>query len=303
MRAGLSILVFHRVLREPDALFPEVIDATRFDTTLRWLARFFRVISLKDGIDALFGGRLGRRSVAITFDDGYADNAQVAAPLLRAHGMHATFFVASEFLGGGRMWNDTVIESLRNARGEKVDLGAWGLGECNIVTPTARRMNIDRLLMTLKYLPQEERDAKVKHLRETVGGALPDNLMMSLEQLRQLADSGMEIGAHTVSHPILARLDNESARAEIANGRSSLEAITGRKVHLFAYPNGKPGEDYGGEHVAMVRELGFSAAVSTVWGTARTSDDRFQLPRFTPWDRNPIGFSLRLAARRLRHSN
>ena len=303
MRAGLSILAFHRVLREPDALFPEVIDAARFDTTLRWLARFFRVIPLKEGIDALFDGRLGRRSVAITFDDGYADNVQVATPLLRAHGMHATFFVASGFLGGGRMWNDTVIESLRIARDGEVDLGAWGLSECNMGSPAARRVIIDRLLMALKYLPPEERDAGVKQLRGSVAGTLPDNLMMTPAQLRQLADSGMEIGAHTVNHPILARLDNESARAEITKGRNSLEEIIGRKIHLFAYPNGRPGEDYGDDHVAMVRELGFSAAVSTILGTARTSDDRFQLPRFTPWDKNPIGFSLRLAAQRLHYPN
>ena len=303
MRAGLSILIFHRVLREPDPLFPEAIDASRFDATLRWLARLFRVVSLKDGIDALYEGRLGERSVAITFDDGYADNAQIAAPLLREHGMHATFFVASGFLGGGRMWNDTVIETLRRAYGDKIDLATFGLGELDTSTPKARRAAIDQLLMTLKYLPPAQREESIARFSRSVGHSLPDDLMMRPEQLRSLADLGMDIGAHTVSHPILSRLDDVSARDEIANGRSSLEGIMGREVRLFAYPNGKPGEDYGKNHVAMVRELGFTAAVSTAWGTARVSDDRFELPRFTPWDRNPIGFSLRLAAQRLRRSS
>ena len=302
MRAGLSILIFHRVLGEPDPLFPEAIDAKRFDATLGWLARLFRVVSLREGIDALYEGRLGRRSVAITFDDGYADNAQIAAPLLREHGMHATFFVASGFLGGGRMWNDTVIETLRRIKGNRIDLAAFGLGELDTSTPRARRAAMDQLLMTLKYLPPVQREESVTRFARSIGHALPDDLMMRPEQLCSLADAGMEIGAHTVSHPILSRLDDASARDEIANGRSSLEAIIGREVRLFAYPNGKPGEDYGKNHVAMARELGFSAAVSTAWGTATTNDDRFELPRFTPWDRNPISFSLRLAAQRLRRS-
>ena len=303
MRAALSILLFHRVLRHPDPLFPEAIDAPRFEATLRWLARGFRVIALQEGIDALEAGRFPSRAVAITFDDGYADNAEVAAPILRTHGMHATFFVASGFLDGGRMWNDTVIETLRAVRASRIDLRAFGLGEMDMTTPAARRLAIDRLLGSLKYQAPAQRAENVARLATSFANVLPDNLMMRAEQVYKLSDSGMEVGAHTVSHPILARLDSTTARREVMEGRSALQAITGREVRLFAYPNGKAGEDYGAEHVAMVRELGFSGAVSTNWGTARKGDNRFELPRFTPWHKNPIAFSLRLAAERFRHSD
>jgi peptidoglycan/xylan/chitin deacetylase (PgdA/CDA1 family) len=97
-----------------------------------------------------------------------------------------------------------------------------------------------------------------------------------------------------VSHPILARLEPDSASSEIRDSRSRLEAITGAPVTLFAYPNGKPGLDYLREHVGMVRELGFEAAVSTARGVAHSTSDPFQLPRFTPWDRTPGRFLLRL---------
>jgi hypothetical protein len=80
----------------------------------------------------------------------------------------------------------------------------------------------------------------------------------------------------------------------MADGKHALEAIIGAPVPLFAYPNGKPGQDYLAEHAAMAREIGFEAAVSTSWGSARPASDVFQLPRFTPWDRHPLPFLLRM---------
>jgi 2-methylisocitrate lyase-like PEP mutase family enzyme len=68
----------------------------------------------------------------------------------------------------------------------------------------------------------------------------------------------------------------------------------GRRIDLFAYPNGRPGRDYAPEHAKLVRELGFKAAVSTSWGAARSGHDLYQLPRFTPWDKTPLRFVLRL---------
>jgi peptidoglycan/xylan/chitin deacetylase (PgdA/CDA1 family) len=108
----------------------------------------------------------------------------------------------------------------------------------------------------------------------------------------------MEIGAHTATHPILTRLAPADARREIDQSRERLTAILGEPVSLFAYPNGKPGQDYGAEHVRMVRDAGFTAAVSTAWGVASTNSDLFQLPRFTPWDRRPAKFALRLLLNR-----
>jgi len=110
----------------------------------------------------------------------------------------------------------------------------------------------------------------------------------------RLHASDMEIGAHTVTHPILARLDPERAASEIGDSKRRLEAITGSPVSLFAYPNGKPGRDYRREHVGMVKQLGFEAAVSAAQGVAHAASDSFQLPRFTPWDRTPGKFVLRL---------
>jgi hypothetical protein len=82
--------------------------------------------------------------------------------------------------------------------------------------------------------------------------------------------------------------------------KQRLEALIGRKVELFAYPNGKPDTDYTSAHVQLAREAGFTAAVSTGWGTATSRSDIFQIPRFTPWDRSGLRYALRLV-QNMRH--
>ncbi len=126
--------------------------------------------------------------------------------------------------------------------------------------------------------------------------------MMREEQVRELHAAGMEIGAHTVTHPILLNTAPDAARREIVESGRRLAEIVRQPIRLFAYPNGKPGVDYGPEHVAMVRDAGYAAAVSTGWGVATAQSDRFQLPRFTPWDRTPGRFALRLI-RNMRNAN
>jgi peptidoglycan/xylan/chitin deacetylase (PgdA/CDA1 family) len=293
-RAALSILIFHRVVDRPDPLFPEEPDAARFDAILGWLGRTFNVLPLAQALDALRAGSLPSRAVSITFDDGYADNVDVALPALLRHRMHATFFIASAFLDGGRMWNDTVIEAVRRLSGQHVDLTPMGMGRHAIATARDRRRVIDLVLPALKYLPPGEREARASMIADLVDEAIPGDLMMTSSQLRKLRSAGMDIGGHTRSHPILARLDAPRAREEIAGGKADLESIIGERVRLFAYPNGKPGRDYHAAHVAMVRDAGFAAAVSTSSGAARRTADLYQLPRFTPWDRTELRFALRL---------
>ena len=290
----LSILIYHRVVPEPDPLAPDEVCESEFDSQLAALGRWFTVLPLKEAAARLRDGTLPVRAACITFDDGYADNAAVALPVLRRRGLPATFFLATGFLDGGRMWNDSVIETVRRARGDTLDARCVGLGEMAVSTPPLRRRTIAALLAALKYLPQDERQKRVDELAAEASASLPDDMMMTTGQVRELQAGGMEIGAHTLTHPILAKLDPERARNEIRESKRRLEAITGKPVTLFAYPNGKPGQDYRSEHVRMVSELGFDAAVSTAWGVAHRASDRFQLPRFTPWDKRPAKFVLRL---------
>ena len=292
--ARLTIMIFHRVPLAPDPLLRSEPDQGRFRRIMRHVRRWFDVLPLEEAAVRLVDGSLPPRALSITFDDGYADNCQVALPLLAELRLPATFFVASGYLDGGCMWNDVVIETLRRFRGTELDLRELGLPMLATGSIEARRAAVATLLDRLKYEPQAVRRERVERIAALAQVEPPRDLMMSSAQVRTLADAGMTIGAHTRAHPILATLDLAAAREEMAGSRRDLEQIIQRPVRLFAYPNGKPGRDFTREHVALARELGFAAACSTASGTAGRGADLFQLPRFTPWDRAPWKFGMRL---------
>jgi peptidoglycan/xylan/chitin deacetylase (PgdA/CDA1 family) len=118
--------------------------------------------------------------------------------------------------------------------------------------------------------------------------------MLEAGQVRELSRAGIEIGAHTVTHPILKSLDADAAETEIVQAKKQLEEITDTPIRSFAYPNGRPGIDYDDEHVRLVHEAGFDVAVATCLGIADQSSDVLQLPRFGPWSESPLRFGLRM---------
>lgn len=292
--AKLSILIFHRVLPRPDPIFPDEVDAAFFDQLLGWLKAWFNVLPLDQAVAALQAGTLPSRAAAITFDDGYADNHDIALPILKKHGLSATFFIATGFLNGGRMWNDTVIESIRSSPHRLLDLSSIDMGCYLIDKPELQRVAIQNIIGKIKYLTIAERITLTEELAVAAGVRPPNNLMMTSQQVQNMRREGMQIGAHTVSHPILATTDHTTAKNEILQSKKYLEELLHEPINLFAYPNGKSRNDYLPEHVELVRELGFKAAVSTNWAAASRSSDKFQLPRFTPWNKTKMKFGIRM---------
>ena len=251
------------------------------------MSRWFQVIPLDRAVAQLAAGTLPTRAAAITFDDGYADNATAALPVLKKHGMTATFFVASAFLDGGRMRNDSVIEAVRSYSGRVIDLREIGLGAHSLESDAQRGAAVNSLLGQIKYLDPLKRQEAVLAIETLAGSLLPDDLMMTSDQVRHLHREGMQIGAHTCSHPILANLSDEDARHKMRSGKIALEAVIADSVTLFAYPNGRPKKDYLAKHAEMAKQLGFSAAVTTAPGVSTANTDLFQMPRFSPGDKIP----------------
>lgn len=291
----LSILIFHRVLSEPDPLFPGELDEVRFGEIIAWINQWFQVLSLEEAVDCLARQSLPARAACITFDDGYADNATNALPILKRHEVPATFFIASGYLNGGRMWNDTIIEAVRGTQKPELALSAIGAGVLPVASVAAKRQAIERLIGLIKYRDPGERDELAAVVADQSGSDLPHDLMMSDTQVRELHEAGMSVGAHTVDHPILRLCDTAEATRQINGSRDYLEELIGDKVTLFAYPNGKPGMDYRPDQARLLEKLGFQAAVSTAPGASHAGDDLFQLRRFTPWDRSRHRFAGRLA--------
>jgi len=290
---SLLVLIYHRVLPEPDPLLPDEPDATGFAAQLDVIGSLFNVLPLAEAVRKLRAGQLPARAVCITFDDGYANNCEIALPVLKSRDMPATVFVAPGFLSAGRMFNDTVIEAMRRASGD-LDLTSEGFGRYDLPDDSARIRAIAAILPVLKYLPQAERMRRAAAIAERVGAELPDDLMMTEEQVRRLHREGIGIGAHTVNHPILANVDEATARREIVESKSRLAEMIGAPVTTFAYPNGGPARDYTARDVVLAREAGFDLAVSTAWGAATAATDPLQIPRIAPWDRTAFRFGVRM---------
>lgn len=291
--AKLSIFIFHRVLPVADPLLPFEPSAEQFDWMIRFIARTFNVMPLSEAAHRLKAGKLPPAAAVITFDDGYADNLLVAWPILKRYGISATFFIATAFLEGGRMWNDDVIEAFRLAQDGKLDLSEFGLGIHPLSGTVSRIQGYETVLGKLKYSEHRLRAETARRIATRCMVSDTCELMMTRQQLRLLHGEGAEIGGHTRTHPILECMDDVAAQQEIVSGKQELEALLDEQVQVFAYPNGVPGRDYSARHADMVRQAGFAAAVSTHQNCATATSDIFQLPRFTPWDRTPLRFALR----------
>ncbi len=298
-RGRVNIFIFHRVLTALDVMRPGEPDEATFDKQLDCIGRLWNVLPLGEALERLATNSLPARAAVLTFDDGYADNIILAGPLLQRHGLPATVFIASGFLNGGRMWNDTVIEAARRLPNGSLDLTDIDLGRYELGGARQRYDAAVKIISRIKYADADRRRQVTDRLESMVDG-LPDDLMLSEAMMAGAGALGIQFGAHTVDHPILARLSEADARREIAQGKADVEAITGAPVDLFAYPNGKLNEDYLPRDVGLVKQAGFRAAVATNWGVASASDDVFQLPRYTPWRKDCPRFTLQMLQHYLR---
>lgn len=286
--------MYHRVLERPDPLQAEIHLARVMDMQFRTLKQFFKVLPLDEAAEMLSQGRLPPRAVSITFDDGYRDNHDLALPLLKRHGLSATFYVTSGYLNGGLIFHDVLVETIRHAATGTLDLGIDGVDRLPITDMASRVNAIQQLMGAMKYLPPKQRQQLSGRLLETLGENAPRSLMMSDEQVRELSRSGMGIGGHTTHHVILSKLTDDAARDEIDTNRNTLSSIIDKPLTSFAYPNGKPGIDYNASHVELVREAGYRNAVSTLSAVGTRQASLHELPRFVLNETTSIGVVLRM---------
>lgn len=302
----VCIINYHRVLEHADPLLDSDPDVATFRWHMKLLAKSFNVLPLGAAVDALKAGTLPARAVCITFDDGYKSTFELALPILKEFGLTATVFVTSGTLMTGNMWNDRIIEAIRNFRGIVIDLSDLDLGHQAIDTLPQRLSLINTIVANSKYMTLDEREAIVAKLEALSGPAdvvVPEQLqeendhhglMMTPEMVATLVREGIEIGGHTISHPILMKVGDDEARSEIKGNKQHLEEIIGAPVQFFAYPNGKRGIDFDERHMRMARDAGFTAAFTTAIGAASAHSDPFAFPRSRPWDKTSLMYSARL---------
>ena len=303
------ILVYHRVAEgnvDPWALG---VSPAHFAQQLRVLKTIADPVSLESLVNAKSDRELPPRPVCVTFDDGYADNLFAAKPALKTYRVPGTVFITPGYLGvPENLWWDELAKLILDpaSRLEELRLSlkgykhAWvfpqvqgSLGSpdphCNWRAwepiPGPRQAAYLEIYEVLVKLSDPEREQAMEQLRR--GATYTDRRQhraMTEDEVRELAEGELvQIGAHTLTHPILAQLTPEQQQQEIAGSKSRLEALIGRTITTFAYPYGKKNH-YNRHTVDTVRTTGFACACSNFGGLVTRSSNRFQLPRFQPMD-------------------
>ena len=296
-RESCLILIYHRVHREARPFSIETTSPEAFRGQMEHVARNFHVLPLGEMVRRLGSGEpIPRRSIAITFDDGYEDNYTEAYPILRELGLPATIFLTTGCIGTGTSpWFDRVLRAFENTTRDRVELPG-GEEAAGLSDPARRGREAIRALYALMRLPHAEHVEAVSRLvADLLDGGTPPTptAMLDWDQVRIMAAGGITFGAHTVSHAILSRMPIEEAEREILESKRRIEEETGTAVDLFAYPVGRR-SDYSPEVVARLPGAGFRAAVTTTPGANGPGDDPFLLRRIKPLGEDVPSFALGL---------
>jgi peptidoglycan/xylan/chitin deacetylase (PgdA/CDA1 family) len=313
-RPRAVVLVYHRIGTGAIDPWRLTVDPETFAGQMETLARDWSPMSLAELVDGFRRRRLPERGVAVTFDDGYADNLEVAAPILLEHAIPATLFVATDLIdaGGAPWWDELASLLLEPARlPSTLTLSSGNGSQWRIPSlsdeerrsasnlnpweaqPGTRLRAFYEVWLTLRALDAARREAAIDEIAEWSDAPRhSEPVLLTWEQLREFAAlPGFELGAHTRTHPVLPSCSDEGARAEIAGGADRLRAQTGSEAEQFAYPFGA----WSPNVARLVAELGFDAAYTTDGGAVTWRSSPHALPRVPAEGHAPGDFAKVLA--------
>jgi peptidoglycan/xylan/chitin deacetylase (PgdA/CDA1 family) len=287
-----AILAYHSVEETPqltDPIFGASTSRVQFENHMKTLARKFRPVSLDEVLQFAQAGRqLPPGAVAVTFDDGFADNYELALPILNRYGIPASFYIMVNAVENGTLpwycrlrfafhatnkmeWKDPV-----NGRTFRLDV------------PEERRVALQLAWDTGAKLTGSVQDRFIGGVEEALGtepANAPHGFMMTWEQVRGLRKAGHTVGAHTLSHPNVAQVSVSEARSEIVESKRRLEEKLGEAIEHFSYPHPALNPCWSNQTLELTREAGYKSAVLTTSGQVRAGDEPLALKRInTPSD-------------------
>jgi len=263
-RRKILILTYHRFVQHEHGW---ATSATAFEEHLRYLTEYYSLVPLTRIHESLTNGAaLPERAAAVTIDDGFRDAYDIAFPLLRKYSVPAALFVITDFVDGKAwLWTDKLryITAQIPAGQTTIKFNEYKLSfEFDDVSSRLRAA--DEVNAILKKLSSEAKDAALKEIAASLNVDLPtlpplEYGPVSWKQLKEMEEFGVEIGSHTVTHPILTTVDSEQLHRELKESRSRLETALGHRVTLFCYPNGS----YDEHTRQAVADAGYRCAVTT----------------------------------------
>lgn len=287
---GLVTLNYHRIGdRTESSIDPGVYSATAeaFEAQIRYLKMHCDLIGLTDLPDVLRTGS-SRRAVLLTFDDGYLDNYEIAFPILRRHQVPAVIFLATGFIDQPKVaWWDEISWMVRQTSEKVLSLSnRWNVELLRISRDTLNSIT-DRLLDLVKTLSPQELTQLIEELAERLQtGRAPISAKtapwMSWNMVREMRQSGIEFGGHTISHPVLAYCSAEQQRSEIFGCKARIEQELGEPIQAFTYPVGMR-NSFNPQTMNLVREAGYRWAFGFYSG--------FTAPNCNPYDLRRVAVS------------
>lgn len=285
------ILGYHKVCDDSIDPFDLSVAPSELEQHLSFLARNARVVPLQTAADELAQGRIMPRTVVVTFDDGYEDTLTTAWPLLKRYEVPATLFLTTGN-PGEPFWWDAIAACVMQSQQLPPSLSVTVAGSERAYATQDRGQLLQQLAAVLRAVDVDERRSILTALSAQAdhrGASAPARALHADEIVRLSGDPLIDIGAHTETHPVLADLPVERQRTEIVGNRRTLQALTGRPILSFSYPNGS----FSRVTQGLVRDAGFTAACSSVPDVATASADPMGLPRlwvdgerrhnFVPW--------------------
>jgi peptidoglycan/xylan/chitin deacetylase (PgdA/CDA1 family) len=254
-----------------------------FAEQLEYLTRRYNVVPLSRLAESIsHREQAPARLAAITIDDGYRDAYEIAYPLLRRFGAPATLFVAADFIDRRAwIWTDKARFLTRRAVSQRLAIKIGGQeSRLNLDDPSSRHDAAERVNATLKRIPDEVKEEAIERLASACGVVLPQTPPdefgpIAWAEAREMQAHGIEIGSHTLTHPILTMVGDQRLRSELQGSRSRLEEVLKRRIEQFCYPNGDHDERVRSE----VARAGYRVAVTCEGGLNKRGDDPLTLRR------------------------
>ena len=284
-----AILLYHRIAEPEDDPFRLSVSPEHFADQLERVRATYRVATLEEVVAGIDRPSHEEPCVAVTFDDGYLDNLEVAEPIASSLDVPLTLFVTVEpVLSGTRFWWDELAERVLRATGADelsltIDSRRRTFG---VATPGERARACVALHGLLRTCSAAARAAALEQLPVLGPDVVPDAHArpLDVDELRRMAQRpGVTVGSHTLTHPALTAVDAPVRERELVESRRELERVLGGTVDVVSYPYGR-GTDLDDEVVRCAAVAGYVAACTTVQRPVTSTSRRLALPRLTVAD-------------------